>query len=151
MIYSKGSHTTFCHRFHVVWSTKYRYRVLHGAMRERIRETIFQTCTEMGVHIVKGVLAQDHVHMLLPVPLHIALSKVMHVSKAGLRVASRWNSQNCANATGVDGFGPVDISLPPQEMSLTISCFSIWNCIPNRRLPVSAGSRSPEPAHQLHS
>ncbi|MBL4766552.1 MAG: IS200/IS605 family transposase [Rhodobacteraceae bacterium] len=61
----------------MVWSTKYRYRVLHGAMRERIREIIFQTCTEMGVLIVKGVLAQDHVHMLLSVPPHIALSKGM--------------------------------------------------------------------------
>jgi len=77
MSYSKGSHTTFYHRFHVVWATKYRYRVLHGAMRERIREIIRQTCDELGVHIVKGVLAQDHVHMFLSVPPNIALSKVM--------------------------------------------------------------------------
>jgi putative transposase len=46
-------------------------------MRERIREIIRQACAEMGVHIVKGVLAQDHAHMFLSVPPHIALSKVM--------------------------------------------------------------------------
>jgi len=77
MSYSKGFHTTFYHRFYVVWAAKYRYRVLHGAMRERIREIIRQTCNELGGHIVKGVLAQDHVHMFLSVPPNIALSKVM--------------------------------------------------------------------------
>ena len=77
MVYSTGSHTRFYHRYHVVWATKYRHKVLHGAMRERIREIIRQSCAEMGVHIVKGVLARDHVHMFISVPPQIALSKVM--------------------------------------------------------------------------
>ncbi|PWL24164.1 MAG: hypothetical protein DCO98_11445 [Altererythrobacter sp. XM-24bin4] len=41
-----------------MWATKYRYKVLHGAMRERIRQIIIQTCEELGVHIVKGVLVR---------------------------------------------------------------------------------------------
>ena len=77
MRYSSGAHTRFYHRFHVVWVTKYRYKVMHGAMRERLREIIRQTCAEMGVHIVKGCLARDHVHMFLSVPPHLAISKVM--------------------------------------------------------------------------
>ena len=77
MAYSSGSHTRFYHRYHVVWATKYRHKVLDGAMRERIREIIRQACAEMGVHIVKGVLARDHVHMFISVPPQIALSKVM--------------------------------------------------------------------------
>lgn len=35
--YSSSAHTRFYHRFHVVWVTKYRYKVLHGPIRERIR------------------------------------------------------------------------------------------------------------------
>ena len=77
MAYSTGSHTRFYHRYHVVWATKYRHKVLKGAMRERIREIIGQACAEMGVHIVKGVLARDHIHMFISVPPQIALSKVM--------------------------------------------------------------------------
>ena len=77
MAYSTGSHTRFYHRFHVVWVTKYRYKVLEGAMRKRVREIIRQTCAEMGVHIVKGVLARDHVHMFVSIPPQLALSKVM--------------------------------------------------------------------------
>ncbi len=36
-------------------------------MRERIRDIIGQTCDEMGVYIVRGALAHDHVHMFLSV------------------------------------------------------------------------------------
>jgi putative transposase len=60
-----------------VWATKYRYKVLQGPMRERIREIIMQACAEMGVHIVKGVLGRDHVHMFLSIPPKLSLSHVM--------------------------------------------------------------------------
>ena len=78
MDYSSSAHTRFYHRFHVVWVTKYRHKVLQGPMRERIREIIRQTCDDMGVHIVKGVLARDHVHMFLSIPPRLSLSDVMH-------------------------------------------------------------------------
>ena len=77
MRYSSAAHMRFYHRFHVVWVTKYRYKVLQGPMRERIREIIVQTCAEMGVHIVQGVRGQDHVHMFLAVLPKLALSNVM--------------------------------------------------------------------------
>jgi len=51
--------------------------VLKGEMRERLREIIRQTCAEMNVHIVKGVLSTDHVHMFLSIPPHLSLSSVM--------------------------------------------------------------------------
>ena len=35
MRYSSSAHTRFYHRFHVVWVTKYRYKLLQGAMRDR--------------------------------------------------------------------------------------------------------------------
>ena len=77
MRYSASAHTRFYHRFHVVWVTKYRYKVLQGPMRERSREIIMQVCDEMGVHIVKAVLARDHVHMFLSIPPKLSLSDVM--------------------------------------------------------------------------
>jgi len=30
MVYSKGCHTLYSHRYHVVWATKYRLGVLRG-------------------------------------------------------------------------------------------------------------------------
>lgn len=77
MSYCTASHTTFYHRYHVVWATKYRHRVLQGAMRERLREVIGQTCSELDVQIIKGVLARDHIHMFINVPPKLALATVM--------------------------------------------------------------------------
>jgi len=46
-------------------------------MRDRIREIIRQTCAEMDVHIIEGVLARDHVRMFINVPPMLALASVM--------------------------------------------------------------------------
>jgi len=57
--------------------TKYRFKVLQGGIRERLREIIRQTCAELGVHIVRGVLARDHMHMFLSIPPKLSLAYVM--------------------------------------------------------------------------
>ena len=77
MIYDKGSHTVFYHRYHIVWVTKYRYKVLQGALRVRVRDIIRQVCRELGVEIVKGVLSSDHIHMFVSVPPNVAISALM--------------------------------------------------------------------------
>ncbi|SHK43308.1 REP element-mobilizing transposase RayT [Shimia gijangensis] len=103
---SSSAHTRFYHRFHVVWVTNYRDKVLQGGMRERIREIIRQTCAEMGVHIVRGVLARDHVHMFLSIPPKLSLSDVMqHIKGRSSRRIQRefpelrkryWGRRFCA-------------------------------------------------------
>ncbi|MBC8269062.1 MAG: IS200/IS605 family transposase [Rhodospirillaceae bacterium] len=77
MSYTTGCHTVFHHRYHIVWVPKYRYKVLQGEIRERIRTIIRQICSELGVEIISGVLSRDHVHMFVEIPPHIAVSKFM--------------------------------------------------------------------------
>jgi REP-associated tyrosine transposase len=42
MSYDKSAHTIFHHRYHIVWITKYRFKVLQGQLRERVRGIIRQ-------------------------------------------------------------------------------------------------------------
>jgi putative transposase len=78
--YRKGSHTVFDNKFHVVWTTKYRYRVLSAKIAQRTRDLIRQICRELDVLIVKGHLSSDHVHMLVSLPPQVSVSKfVQHV------------------------------------------------------------------------
>ena len=81
MSYSTGSHTVFHHRYHIVWTPKYRYKVLQGKIRERIRDIVRQVCDELGVKIIKGVLSTDHVHMFVEIPPHISVSYFMQRAK----------------------------------------------------------------------
>ena len=79
--YNKSSHTIFYHRFHIVWITKYRYRVLQGAMRIRIREIIAQAAEELGIKIINGVLSADHIHIMAEIPPHISVSQFVKAAK----------------------------------------------------------------------
>ncbi|MBB5516686.1 putative transposase [Rubricella aquisinus] len=38
--YDFEAHGVYHHRYHVVWSTKYRYKVLEGAIRVRARDVM---------------------------------------------------------------------------------------------------------------
>jgi len=81
MGYSKGCHTTFHHRYHIVWAPKYRYKVLIGDVRLRVREIIRQVCEELGVTIINGALSRDHVHMFVEIPPHISVSDFVRRAK----------------------------------------------------------------------
>lgn len=47
MEHSTGSHTKFHHRYHIVWCPKYRYKVLNGEVRLRVREIIRHVCAQL--------------------------------------------------------------------------------------------------------
>lgn len=79
--YSKTSHTVFYHRFHIVWITKYRYRVLQGSLRLRLREIIAQVSEELGIKIINGVLSADHVHIFAEVSPHVSVSEFVKIAK----------------------------------------------------------------------
>ena len=77
MQYDKGKHTIYHHRYHLVWITKYRHKVLTGAVRGRVRDVARQGCEAIGVTIIKGVLTTDHVHSFVSIPPHRSVSDVM--------------------------------------------------------------------------
>src|ERR1700730_2306213 len=130
MSYTSGSHTVFHHRYHIVWITKYRYKVLEGALRERIRTIIRQLCKELGVQIVSGVLSREHVHSrrILRSATSCGASRDAH------RIRCRWSSRTCASATrgGISGLGAT--SPPPAATSRLMSYFSIFR---NTNLPAA--------------
>lgn len=59
----KGSHTVSHITCHIVWVTKYRYKVLVGDVQKRCREILIQICEAENIEILKGVVSSDHVHI----------------------------------------------------------------------------------------
>ena len=49
-----SSHTVSHLTVHMVWITKYRYRVLTGEIKTRCRELIMQVCDAEDIRISKG-------------------------------------------------------------------------------------------------
>ena len=79
--YRKGSHTVYDIKYHIVWITKYRKKVLEGAVAERVRELIRQICKANDVEILKGHVSKDHVHLFVSVPPHLSVSQLVQYLK----------------------------------------------------------------------
>ena len=77
----KASHVQYDIEYHIVWTTKYRYRVLNGRIAERTREIIRQSCNSMNVIIIKGAISKEHVHLLVSCPPSLSVSKLVQQLK----------------------------------------------------------------------
>jgi len=75
--YRHTAHATFDLKYHVIWITKYRYKILRGRIAERARELIRQVCQAREVVIIRGAVSPDHIHMLLSAPPHLAPAKLV--------------------------------------------------------------------------
>ncbi len=73
----KSSHTVFDMRVHLIWVTKYRYKVLKGELGYRVRELVRQFCCENDISILKGVVSKDHMHLYISYPPHWAVSNIV--------------------------------------------------------------------------
>ncbi len=51
MLYDTVKHCVFYYRYHLVWSTKYRFKVPTGHVRLRVRDICRQVCRENKVDI----------------------------------------------------------------------------------------------------
>ncbi len=72
-----SSHSVHQLQVHLVWITKYRYHVLQGEVQLRCRELIRQTCNALDVHILKGVVSKDHIHLHLSYPPSLSVSDLV--------------------------------------------------------------------------
>lgn len=79
--YRKTSHTTYDCKYHIVWITKYRKKVLGGLVGKRVRELVREICKRNNVEILKGHVSKDHVHLFVSVPPHLAISKLVQYLK----------------------------------------------------------------------
>ena len=72
--YRRNSHTVSSLTCHIVWATKYRYHVLQGDLKQRCRDLLIQICDSENVHILKGVVSKDHIHMHIEYPPSLSIS-----------------------------------------------------------------------------
>jgi putative transposase len=79
--YRRGSHSVFRLHVHLVWCTKYRKSVLVSDVGHRFRELARQVCSDLGVEVISGVVAKDHVHMLVSMPPQVSVSKLVQKVK----------------------------------------------------------------------
>jgi len=72
----KSSHTRSWLTVHLIYVTKYRYKVLKGEVQARCREIMIQDCNALDLRILKGVVSSDHVHLHVEYPPKLSVSEI---------------------------------------------------------------------------
>jgi len=71
------AHTKYVCKYHIVFTPKYRRKVIYFQLRTDIRQIIKDLCKWKGVTIIEGHLMSDHIHLLVSIPPKYAVSSFM--------------------------------------------------------------------------
>ena len=71
------SHTKWMCKYHIVFTPKYRRKVIYNQYRSSLGEIFHRLCSYKGAEIIEGHLMPDHVHMLVSIPPRISVSSFM--------------------------------------------------------------------------
>jgi len=75
--YNRTAHTVYDCKYHIIFGTKYRKKILKDDVGYRLRDIIRQICSTEKVDILKGAIGVDHVHLMLSIPPYIAVSRLV--------------------------------------------------------------------------
>ena len=71
------SHTKWMCKYHIVFTPKYRRKVIYSQVRKDMGEILGKLCEYKGVETSEGHPMPDHVHVLVAVPPKISVSSFM--------------------------------------------------------------------------
>lgn len=75
--YHRQSHATYDCRYHLVWVTKYRFRVIDKEIEIALKWIIKEICDWKEMEIWAGAVKEEHVHLYLQIPPKHSISEVM--------------------------------------------------------------------------
>ena len=64
-------------KYHIVFTPKYRRKIIYNQLKTDIRDILKQLCSYKGVEIIEGHLMPDHIHMLVSIPPKMSVSSFM--------------------------------------------------------------------------
>ena len=67
--------------YHIVWSVKYRRKVLKGAIEESLKEILFDVANEKGFNIKEIECDEDHIHVFASAKPKVAPSYIYKMMK----------------------------------------------------------------------
>lgn len=115
--FNKLAHSIWHCHYHIVWTPKYRFRILEGEVKTSIEETIKLCCEQLKSKIVELNVQIDHVHIILMISPKHSVSKVVGTikGKSAIRVFNKipalrkrywgnhfWARGYCVDTVGLD-------------------------------------------------
>jgi len=113
-MFKSNRNVVYSNKYHVVWCSKYRRKVLIGDVETRLKEIIRDVCNQLGADLLEIECDRDHVHLLVEVDpqfgIHRLVKRIKGASSHELRyefhslktrLPTLWtNSYFCATTGG---------------------------------------------------
>jgi putative transposase len=112
--WKKATHVVYQCSYHLVWTPKYRYRILQGEIKENIEKKIKAICEWKRVEILEITIMPDHIHMVAIIPPKLAVAELMGKTAIAVFQHQRnlrtkpywgnhfWSRDYCVTTVGID-------------------------------------------------
>ena len=84
--YRKLTHVFYKCDYHIVFTPKYRFRILEGLVRPVVDQDIRMISNWKEVEIAELNIQPDHVHMVCSIPPKVSISQYMGILKGKLAI-----------------------------------------------------------------
>ena len=71
------AHTRWMCKYHIVFTPKYRRKIIYYELRKDIQDIIRKLCQWKGVEIIEGHMMPDHIHLLVSIPPKYSVTQFM--------------------------------------------------------------------------
>lgn len=79
--YRKLTHVVYKCDYHIVFTPKYRFRILTGQIMSMLEQDIRSICQWKDVELAELSIQIDHVHMIVSIPPRVSVSDFMGILK----------------------------------------------------------------------
>jgi putative transposase len=79
--FKKMSHSIWHCTYHIIWTPKYRYRILKGKIKQEVYNCIRSFASQKGCVVKELNVQEDHVHLLIMVPPKLSISTIVGILK----------------------------------------------------------------------
>jgi putative transposase len=116
--FRKLSHAIWHCQYHILWTPKYRLRILSGQVAEEVSRCIRAFSDQKGSEVIELSIQIDHVHLIVLVPPKISISDFVGIIKGrtAIRVLNKfkrlkqkpywgnhfWSRGYCVDTVGLD-------------------------------------------------
>ena len=116
--FRKLSQTIWHCQYHIVWTPKYRFRIITGEIAQEVENCIRAFSEQSKTEIIELNVQMDHVHLLSMVPPKLSISEYVGIIKGrtAIRVLNKfkhlkkkpywgnhfWSRGYCVDTVGLD-------------------------------------------------
>ena len=79
--YRKLSHSIYHCNYHIVWTPKYRYRILRDLLADIVEDKIRTISEWKEVEVLELNVQPDHIHLVCSIPPKLSISSYMGIVK----------------------------------------------------------------------